>query len=511
MRLLYKYREEFKLKEYPGPDIPRYAILSHTWGSDNEEVTFQDLLDGTGRDKPGFGKIEFCATQSKRDGLQYFWVDTCCIDKSDNAELSKAINSMFRWYQNSTRCYVYLSDVPMSGCEEYNQQREHILEANFRASRWFTRGWTLQELLAPASVEFFSEEGQRLGDKRSLEKQIHRITGIAVPALQGSSLAHFSIKDRFEWANTRETKREEDWAYCLQGIFGVSMPVTYGEGKAQAIFRLKEEIRRNQQCLGDLRATDPRDDKQRIEQTKGGLLQDCYKWILENNDFQHWQNGQDQLLWVRGDPGKGKTMLLCGVINELEKPPATNITYFFCQATDTRINNAIAVLRGLVFLLIDQQPSLIRYIRDKYDQAGRPLFEDANAWFALSAIFKDILQDPGLRTTYLVVDALDECITGLDDLVRFIIQTSTTDFQVKWVVSSRNWPDIEKAFSKTQNFGLSLELNGEFVSTAVATYIQFKMETLAKDNAFDFDMQDIIQSYLISNAGGTFLWVALVC
>jgi hypothetical protein len=147
---------------------------------------------------------------------------------------------MFRWYQNAARCYVYLSDVSTARCRRDNQQSEW--DAAFRASRWFTRGWTLQELLAPTSVEFFSREGQQLGDKRSLEQQIHRITGIAIPALQGSSLAQSSIKERFEWAKTRETKREEDWAYCLQGIFGVSMPVTYCEGKTQAIFRLKEEI-----------------------------------------------------------------------------------------------------------------------------------------------------------------------------------------------------------------------------------------------------------------------------
>lgn len=242
MRLLHNCEGNFQVTEDLDRDIPRYAILSHTWGLETEEVAFQDLLDGTGRDKPGFDKIEFCAAQAKHDGLQYFWVDTCCIDKSNNAELSEAINSMFHWYQNATRCYVYLSDVAVSSCGRDNQQSGHISEADFRASRWFTRGWTLQELLAPASVVFFSREGQRLGDKRSLEQQIHKITGIAIPALRGSRLAKFSDKDRFQWAEKRTTKYEEDWAYCLQGIFGVSMPVTYGEGKAQAIFRLKEEI-----------------------------------------------------------------------------------------------------------------------------------------------------------------------------------------------------------------------------------------------------------------------------
>ena len=267
----------------------------------------------------------------------------------------------------------------------------------------------------------------------------------------------------------------------------------------------------NKACLKHLHATNPRDDKQRIEQAKGGLLHDCYKWILANDDFQRWQNGQNQLLWIRGDPGKGKTMLLCGVINELKRLPATNTSYFFCQATNARINTATAVLRGLIYLLIDRRPSLISHIRDKYDRAGKQLFEDANSWIALSDIFTNTLQDLGLGTTYLVIDALDECIMGLSDLMRLVLQTSTTNSRVKWVVSSRNWPDIEKAFSKAQNFGVSLELNEKSVSTAVATYIKFKVETLAKDNDYDLDAHDIVQSYLTHNAGGTFLWVALVC
>ncbi len=116
-------------------------------------------------------------------------------------------------------------------------------ESAFRTSRWFTRGWTLQELLAPASVEFFTTDGQRLGDKRSLEQHIHEITGIAVPALRGSALAQFDIEERFKWAEDyRQTTHEEDWAYCLPGIFGIFMPLIYGEGKGHAVRRLKKEI-----------------------------------------------------------------------------------------------------------------------------------------------------------------------------------------------------------------------------------------------------------------------------
>ncbi|RYP37008.1 hypothetical protein DL768_010903 [Monosporascus sp. mg162] len=241
MRLLKCSDGQFQLTKDLDYDIPSYAILSHTWGPDTEEVTFRDLVDGTGKDKIGYEKIKFCLEQAKRDGLQYFWVDTCCIDKSNNTELSRAINSMFRWYQNAARCYVYLSGISASSYEN-SQQSMLAWESAFRAHRWFTRGWTLQELLAPASVEFFTQDGRRLGDKRCLEQQIHEITGIAVPALRESNLSQFDVGERFKWAETRQTTHEEDWAYCLLGIFGVFMPLIYGEGKSNAVRRLKREI-----------------------------------------------------------------------------------------------------------------------------------------------------------------------------------------------------------------------------------------------------------------------------
>ena len=225
--------------------VPDYAILSHTWGE--QEVIFDDLknLDSSedigARSKAGWDKIRFCAQQTKRDGLDHFWVDTCCIDKSNSQELQEAINSMFRWYQNAEKCYVYLSDVK---CNTPNAEDElgRRWKPVFRKSRWFTRGWTLQELLAPASVSFYSKEGVQLGDKQSLRDTIHEITGIPVEALSGSSLSDFSVEDRFSWAGRRQTTREEDLAYSMLGIFGACMPLIYGEGRWSAFRRLRKVI-----------------------------------------------------------------------------------------------------------------------------------------------------------------------------------------------------------------------------------------------------------------------------
>jgi len=238
---LLKYGDggEFSLDTFVGGDTPRYAILSHRW--EVEEFLFKDAIDGTGKEKAGYRKIQFCGEQAKRDGLQYFWVDTCCIDKSNSTELAEAINSMFRWYQNAAKCYVYLSDVsrPSSGTSDSYTEP---WESEFRKSTWFTRGWTLQELIAPASVGFFSKEGELLGNRSSLERSISDITGIPAKALRGSSLAEFSVTERMSWSEKRETTCKEDIAYSLLGIFNVNMPLIYGEGREGALKRLKEEI-----------------------------------------------------------------------------------------------------------------------------------------------------------------------------------------------------------------------------------------------------------------------------
>ncbi|KUJ10917.1 HET-domain-containing protein [Mollisia scopiformis] len=253
MRLLERNNDgEFSLTKDFGDHVFRYAILSHTWGADTEEVTFRDLMDGTGKSKAGYGKIRFCGEQARRDGLYYFWVDTCCIDKSNNTELAEAINSMFRWYRESTKCYVYLSDVSITKPNTSTPLSEFTWESAFRASRWFTRGWTLQELLAPDSVELFSRAGKRLGDKKTLEQQIHEITGIAVLALQGAPLSQFRVDDRLLWAENRQTARKEDKAYSLLGIFNVYMPLIYGEGRDNVLIRLREEIDKSSRKLDRL-------------------------------------------------------------------------------------------------------------------------------------------------------------------------------------------------------------------------------------------------------------------
>ncbi|KAF8469940.1 heterokaryon incompatibility protein-domain-containing protein [Kalaharituber pfeilii] len=218
-------------------DIPPYAILTHTW--DSHEINLQQFTGDHSKLTPeeqagGLRKIqEFCA-RALADGFQYGWVDTCCIDKTNSTELSEALNSMYDWYGDATVCYAYLADVP---------EDEDPLAPNsaFRQARWFTRGWTLQELLAPLTVVFYGKNWIEIGTKASLMKAVSEVTGIASGVLLVSYSRTVSVGERLSWAAGRKTTKVEDLAYSLLGLLQVKMPVLYGEG-THAFVRLQQEL-----------------------------------------------------------------------------------------------------------------------------------------------------------------------------------------------------------------------------------------------------------------------------
>ncbi|KAI1312782.1 heterokaryon incompatibility protein-domain-containing protein [Xylaria venustula] len=228
-----------ELKEFLGEpanfEFPRYAILSHTWGE--EEVTLQDMQNlEVARKKAGFDKIVKCCETARNEGLGWAWIDTCCIDKTSSAELSEAINSMFKWYGTSTICYAYLSDVGVSSDGLVSSH------STWKESRWFTRGWTLQELIAPFEVILYDRNWKQLCTKRQLANELEERTGIPKNVLLNSSLIRENtVASRMSWAEHRRTTRIEDRAYSLLGLFDINMPLLYGEGK-KAFARLHREI-----------------------------------------------------------------------------------------------------------------------------------------------------------------------------------------------------------------------------------------------------------------------------
>jgi hypothetical protein len=220
-----------QLEDFTLRDVPPYAILSHTWAED--EVSFQEMLAGNYdlRSKQGYTKIvETCRLAIER-GLDYAWVDTCCIDKCSSAELTEAINSMFSYYAKSSICFAYLVDLHPGTSEE-----------GIDACRWFTRGWTLQELIAPRELRIYDRCWNCIGSRSSLISVISTTTRIPEIVLsEPRRVTTFSIAEKMSWASRRSTTREEDIAYCLLGIFDINMSLIYGEGP-RAFRRLQEEI-----------------------------------------------------------------------------------------------------------------------------------------------------------------------------------------------------------------------------------------------------------------------------
>ncbi|KAI9147293.1 Vegetative incompatibility protein [Paramyrothecium foliicola] len=223
-------------------NVPPYVILSHTW--EEEEVTLKDMENlEHAMQKKGFDKIEKTCQMAIAMRYHYAWVDTCCIDKTSSAELSEAINSMFAWYAAAQICFAYLSDLDTNS-EEFIAAA-HDLPASRRClskCRWFQRGWTLQELIAPREVRFFAKDWSDFSNKHYLSHDLSEITGIDKDILTGTQqLGGVLIGRRMSWAANRTTTRVEDMAYCLLGIFNINMPLLYGEGK-KSFVRLQEEI-----------------------------------------------------------------------------------------------------------------------------------------------------------------------------------------------------------------------------------------------------------------------------
>ncbi|KAL7949569.1 hypothetical protein V8C42DRAFT_351098 [Trichoderma barbatum] len=245
----------------------------------------------------------------------------------------------------------------------------------------------------------------------------------------------------------------------------------------------------DQSFLQEISKTDPAHDRKRILLFKGPLLWDSFNWIFGHQEFNEWRYSRESgVFWIKGDPGKGKTMLLCGIIEDLEQRS---------QPTDYRINTAAAVIGGLVKSLLKQQPALLSRIRENYGNGPKGQLDGANALVILCDIFETVTNDPGLSEVICVVDALDECIQDCNG-------------RVKWLLSSRNEKDIEKRLDKVpKRLVMELKQNADQISTSIDAYIRHHIQEIdaLRD---DEPLQEKTLEVLKSKAQGTFLWVALV-
>ncbi|KAI1070884.1 hypothetical protein LB507_010998 [Fusarium sp. FIESC RH6] len=284
-----------RLEEFQS-QIPEYAILSHTWGDD--EVSFVDWQDNfaVAKTKAGFDKILSACEQAQADKIGYLWCDTNCIDKRSSSELSEAINSMFNWYRNSTICYAYLFDASPDETWSMN-------------SRWFTRGWTLQELIAPREVIFFDKRWSKFGTRRSLSRKIFSITKIR-PDHMGDGINKASISERMSWVSRRETSRPEDIAYCMLGIFDINMPLLYGEGGMKAFIRLQEEIIRvsNDQSIFCWHW-----DDEHVPDDWSSMLSPSHKTFETSGSYHQALGGDDSVSYTISNSGLSISLKLADV------------------------------------------------------------------------------------------------------------------------------------------------------------------------------------------------------
>ncbi|KAK4958096.1 hypothetical protein LTR10_004521 [Elasticomyces elasticus] len=298
-------KERLELIEKYGKEIPDYAILSHTW--DGDEVLFADIQNHTAHHRKAYRKITAAFDQARKDGYGFIWIDTCCINKDSSAELSEAINSMYTWYMRSKKCYAFLADVSDADLKAFDSQ--------FRKSRWFRRGWTLQELLAPTDLEFFSRDWEPLGDRIKLQILISDSTTIGVDYLTGyRPIQQASLAARMSWAANRETTREEDAAYCLMGLFAVNMPMLYGEGGERAFIRLQEAIMSHSDDHSIFAWTDPSyAPSEKFEpdaEKRHGLLADSPRAFAQCGSIIPWDNTKDEAPYNMSNRGLGITLPL---------------------------------------------------------------------------------------------------------------------------------------------------------------------------------------------------------
>jgi hypothetical protein len=520
MRLLYyTSNEELSWTEdLIGDDtIPPYAILSHTW-VDSQEVTFHDMLEKNGKSKTGYSKIQFCAQQAKRDGLNYFWVDTCCIDKANHSELSEAIISMFRWYKNAKRCYVYLSDVAGNVCEG-NGDPHHRLELAIKESRWFTRGWTLQELLAPGSVEFFSKDGQRLGDKQSLVQTLHGITGIAVPALEGTSMDSFTVDERMSWAEGRNTRRGEDAAYSLLGIFDIQMPLMYGEGRQNAIDRLRKEI--NEHYTVNLSIAEGASYNSHNEEHNARCLPNTRTELLAQ--ITQWANneGGKPIFWLCGMAGTGKSTIARTIAESLASRGQLGASFFFKRGEGER-GKSSRFFTTIATDLVKHEPGMLPGIRKALEK------DSAISQRALKDQFEKLILQPllGMKqirsrplARVVVIDALDECEQEADILAILQLLARTKDIRpvpLQIVVTSRPELHIRLGFKEMPNGtyqDLVLhEVPRSTIEHDIRLFLEHELSLIQKERRLSADWPSSHQIIaLVELAVPLFIYAATVC
>lgn len=555
MRLLSVHTLEFR--EYHGDDVPKYAIASHRWYA-GSEATLKDVRRKRNTETTGFLKV-LAFTRYVREhisGIDWIWIDTCCIDQKSSQEVSEAINSMFKWYSNAEVCLAYLADV---------ERIEDVAHSD-----WWSRGWTLQELLAPRTVVFLTRDWQVAGSKggdrcnaalkcgNSVEASIASLTGIPLPVLRDYEASEgIGVQQKLAWTDKRNTTREEDLSYCLFGIFGVAIGANYGEGKERARHRLLREIAMTRDASvfleGSVAPPLPsissmhgmRTDKQAMQRLMASLYfpqmndrresiqsahEGTYRWALLSTSATNvrWDNlagwlsdprPPHRLYWVNAKPGAGKSGLIRFLDEELspiqhmqpwaEQMRVVRLSYYFWNPGNTLQKSLTGVLRTLLHQLFDAIPgSLLPCVSSQKDRMAREAGGSGLTWsdVELRECFRKIMAALLSEVkVFVLIDGLDE-IDGDDDTREDLVgllQELTSYSNVKLCVSSRRWPLFQDAFASCPQLRLE-DLNAHDIE-------QFVNAQLGSQSRFrNMPGRDALVRGVIAKADGVFLWTRLV-
>ncbi|PPJ50689.1 hypothetical protein CBER1_07709 [Cercospora berteroae] len=449
MRLL---NSDFEFCAYDDSPPP-YALPSHTWSERNEEeVTYQDLKDGMANTTKPLTKLNFCKDRAKEAGFDYFWIDTCCTDKRNDAEVNYAIRSMWRWYHEAAVCFVYLSDLSKK------RSRDTDWRDALKDCRWFTRGWTLQELIASTRIEFYARDGH-IGSREDLLPALRSITGIDL----GHSMP--SHVTRLRWVSKRVTKKPEDKAYYHP-------TATKNEPPATVLEALKFD------ALETRRKT-----------VKEALARTC-KWILGHPACAKWLKLERKFFWIKGKPGAGKSVLIKyldqHVTRKLKKSNAIGLHFYFNARGEQLEKFFMGLYRSLLVQLVDLAPESAHELN-----ALAIPFDLSQLQSVLTSVILNID-----RQIWLFIDALDECREGdVRDLIDFL--DGLQDAKLHVCLASRHYP-IVKVPKSLQLVLEEVDQHQEDLST----YVQ----------KLDLEGEELTQMQrdIVAKANGIFLWVVLV-
>jgi hypothetical protein len=504
MRLLNVY--SLKLVEFNKDKKPAYAIASHRW--DEHEATFADVRDGQNTSTTGYQKVKDFADYVKThvQGVDWLWIDTCCINKESAAELSRAINLMFEWYRDADICLAYLRDVP------------EAQDDSFERSEWFERGWTLQELLAPRTVVFLTRTWEVIGNKgdmgsgranvgQSLEEAIARITKIPLEVLQDyQRSAQWPTSEKLQWMEGRKATEEEDLTYALFGILNVFLGANYGErGRARdrllAALREREELElRQAELYGKIASwLSPANPWQNHQTARKQHEPETGAWLLQCERYRIWKASSNGHLWLYGPAGSGKTILCSTAINDVQAycRGCTNVgqAIFYFSFSDQTMQSFENLVRSMVVQL-GQREQGVSLLRKAYERPDRTIGLD-ELYQILTTIARSY------DRVFLHLDGLDECLGQHDarlDILASLAMLLQDLPNIQLIATSRDYPEIRSYMESSK--AIAMPLDRQAVDSDIRRYVSTQLARDMQLRQWPASSKKLVEDTLAQRAQG---------